>query len=99
MGRRWSARKSFRHRVVIESAHIARTVVTTRDMSLNGMFIETGPIFLPLYTPVSVLFSFVQPELRLKAKVARWTYSGSGLTFTDLKPEDRHTLGAVLYLG
>ncbi len=58
-----------------------------RDISLDGMFIETGPIALHANTPVEVMVRLqkgnTRDAYRLRALVVRVARDGAGLMFDD----------------
>lgn len=64
----------------------------TRDLSLGGMFIETGPITLPVGTPleVGIVFNGGHKErvFRLAAKVVHRCGEGMGLMFCSRPSEE-----------
>lgn len=71
-----------------------------RDISLDGMFVETGPIALHANTPVEVT---VRPRkgntreaYRLRVLVARVARDGAGLMFRDFDDATFHTARALL---
>lgn len=64
----------------------------TRDISRKGMFIETGPVIYPRNAQVEVEFRVqedgVNNRYRLPGKVVRFSRTGLGVMFNDLRSED-----------
>ena len=71
-----------------------------RDISLEGMFVETGSITLHANTPVEVTVGLregsTREVYRLRAFVVRVTRDGAGLMFRDLDDATLQTARALL---
>jgi hypothetical protein len=74
---------------------------TMRDVSLNGMFVETVPTVLPLNVPVSVVFSLPSDkrgdDYCLQAMIVRHTSTGAGIMFLDPDASALRSMRAKLY--
>jgi hypothetical protein len=101
MEHRWSARKSFQRSVVVDCPRIGPASVKMCDVSLGGMFVETGRLLLPLDAPVFVAFNLAHNEqhddFRLEAMVVRHAPVGAGLMFLDLETDVLRALRGALY--
>ena len=101
MEHRWSARKPLQRSIVVDCPRIGLAAVTMCDVSLGGMFVETGRLLLPLDAPVVVAFNLARSEqhddFRLQAMVVRHTPAGAGLMFLDLESDLLRALRAALY--
>ncbi len=91
MEHRWSPRRCLEGEVTMHYAPVGSFPAVLRDISLGGMFIETGDTALPVNAPVIVsLVLRSQGELsphRLHAMVVRATDEGSGLMYVDSSEE------------
>jgi hypothetical protein len=101
MEHRWSTRKLLSRNVVVECPRVGLVRATMRDVSLGGMFVETGNTALPLHAPISVVFN-LSPTKRdgdycLPAMIVRHTSKGSGIMFLDPDAEALRSLRATLY--
>ena len=99
---RWSVRKSIAVPVMIHHDLEDPMQVKTRDISLGGMFIETGSDLLCVNAPVMVSFAPSKnghAELKkIEALVVRVTRDGVGLKFRESGDEDRLFLEYILRL-
>jgi len=72
-----------------------------RDVSLSGMFVETGPMVLPLNAPVSVVFNIPSDssdsDYCLQAMIVRHTAKGAGIMFLDPDTDTIHAMRSKLY--
>lgn len=103
MEHRWSARKSVMGNVVVECPRIGLVRAAMRDVSLSGMFVETGPMVLPLNAPVSVVFSLPSDQSDedycLQAMIVRHATKGAGIMFLDPDTETIRSMRSKLYGG
>jgi hypothetical protein len=101
MEHRWSARKPVDGNVVVECPRVGLVRATMRDVSLSGMFVETGPMVLPLNAPVSVVFNLPsdarERDYCLQAMIVRHTTKGAGIMFLDPDAETIRSMRAMLY--
>lgn len=68
------------------------------DISAGGVFLQTGPVVLPLNALVGLTFSICGREQRVLAVVKRRTRSGAGLVFVNSRSEIARMLRALLPL-
>ena len=91
MEHRWSPRRYLEGEVTMHYSPVGSFPAVLRDISLGGMFIETGDTALPLNAPVVVsLVLRDQDELsphRLHAMVVRTAEEGAGLMYIDAGAE------------
>ena len=101
MEHRWSARKPVTGNVVVECPRVGLVKATMRDVSLSGMFVDTGPMVLPLNAPVSVVFNIPSEksdgDYCLQAMIVRHTAKGAGIMFLDPDSETIRGMRAKLY--
>ncbi|HKQ30855.1 MAG TPA: PilZ domain-containing protein [Burkholderiales bacterium] len=101
MEHRWSARKPVTGNVVVECPRVGLIRATMRDVSLSGMFVETGPMVLPLNAPVSVVFSLSPSKSGddhcLQAMIVRHTTKGAGIMFLDPDTDIIRAMRSTLY--
>jgi hypothetical protein len=101
MEHRWSARKPFSGNVVVECPRVGLVHATMRDVSLSGMFVETGPMVLPLNAPVSVVFNLplgkIAEDYCLQAMIVRHTAKGAGIMFLDPDNDVVRSMRTKLY--
>lgn len=101
MEHRWSARQPFQRRVDVDCPRVGPASVTMCDVSLGGMFVETGRLLLPLDALVFVAFNLSHNQqhndFRLEAMVVRHAPTGAGLMFLDLEIEILRALRRSLY--
>lgn len=98
--RRWSARKAISLNVAIYYDRLGLLPCKTMDMSLEGMFIDTGRITLSTNAKVdAVLISHYDEEsqqLRLPAKIVRVNSEGAGLRFHSFDSDTYYFLREIL---
>lgn len=91
MEHRWSPRRYLEGEVIMYYSPLGSFRAVLRDISLGGMFIETGETALPVNAPVIVsLVLRNRGELsphRLHAMVVRATDAGSALMYVDSSEE------------
>lgn len=91
MDHRWSERSPLQISVVMDYAPLGLIAGRTRDISSEGMFVETGRILL--YRNDSVAISFANPHgedrcvMTVEACVRHVTENGVGLMFRGFKLE------------
>jgi hypothetical protein len=83
MEHRWSTRRPYRCSVVVHHDATHRTQVHSGDIGPDGMFLETGDLFLPVNTLVTVSFRLGQLDLHLSAVVVHRLARGVGLMFLE----------------
>jgi hypothetical protein len=97
---RKSSRRLLRQRVAVDCPRAATIAAYTRDLSLGGMFVETGALALSPNTTVSVSFSLdyggAVHTFRLDAAVVRRSHDGMGLMFLEMEPEEIRALSEAL---
>src|SRR5688572_5820020 len=97
---RRSSRKSLRQEIGLDSSRASPTSAYTRDLSLGGVFVETGALVLPPNTPVSVSFSLrrdgEEHTFHLSATVVRRETGGMGLMFLHMDPDVIRALSDAL---
>lgn len=100
MDSRKSARKPLRQHVNLESPRIGPLVARSRDLSLGGMFVETGALVLPPNAAVAVSFSLENGgehrAFNLLATVVRRAPEGAGLMFLQMGSDVIRSLSDVL---
>lgn len=100
MEKRWSLRKSIQLDVVLHHDTAGVIKCKTRDISLEGMFIETDSQTLPVDDPVYLDFILQNGDNKLhhiRAKVVRTTDNGMGVMFREFNPRISHFLRDVEY--
>ncbi|GMR20072.1 MAG: hypothetical protein BMS9Abin36_0667 [Gammaproteobacteria bacterium] len=97
--KRESARMALRREVLLGGRHLSNQFCQTRDISPEGVFVETGETSLVVNNEVELVMSLPaqdgQKDYRLPARVARVTGEGVGLQFKRLGVD---TFSAVLGL-
>jgi hypothetical protein len=97
---RWSARRSQHLDVALFNNKMSRLPVRTRNISLGGMFVETG-ISLPVNASVTLGFTLQAGERvshhRLMASVVRLSEDGLGLMYDHLDDETVRSMREILY--
>ena len=87
---RRSARKPLRQQVGLEASRGTSLSARTRDLSLGGLFVESGALVLPPNTPVTVSFNIdcdgEEHTFHLNATVVRRAPGGMGLMFLQMEP-------------
>lgn len=101
MEHRWSSRKPLSGSVVVECPRVGLVRATMCDVSLGGMFVETGTTTLPLNAPISVVFNLTSNksdgDYCLPAMIVRHTSKGSGVMFLDPDAQVLRSMRAALY--
>jgi hypothetical protein len=91
MEHRWNTRKNANLRLMcyLNSSDVIPAKV--RNMSLSGMFIETGPVFLSRNDRVDIAFSLPNADesavYRLTALTIHSSREGIGVMFCDMNPD------------
>jgi hypothetical protein len=100
MENRRSSRKPIRVRVMLNSPHLGSIWVDSRNLSLGGMFVETGEFKLPANSTVDISFRIKgsnEPDsFTFKAIVVRRIPGGAGLMFVQMETHTIRALSAVL---
>jgi hypothetical protein len=100
MERRKSSRKPVHQPVDLDSPHAGPLSGFARDVSLGGMFVETGPATLPPIGSVAVSFKLQQDGRQhaflLDAAVVRREPHGVGLMFLQMEPDEIRALSDAL---
>jgi len=101
MEKRWSKRKPITLDVVLFHNDLGLLRCKTRDISLEGMFLDTGKVSLPVEDPVDldfILHSNGDTRLHhIRAKVVRVTPQGAGVMFREFTPSVSHFLQDANY--
>jgi hypothetical protein len=101
MEQRWSLRKPVMFEVRV--THKCHPVVQgrSRNISLEGLFIETGIVILPVGSFVEVEFALmtgkVWEQVRMLASVVHRTGSGCGIVFHDFNTKVFRSIEGMLY--
>lgn len=88
--------------IIVDCRRFNGGVVTTRDISPGGIFVESPLLFfLPMYTPLTLKFSLRSSvsrdhEFRPDAIVVRHTSVGTALMFLEMEIEDFRALYTAL---
>lgn len=100
MEHRWSPRKPLHVDVVIHYPPLGLVRGTSRDISLDGMFVDTGRILIPTGEVVEICF---RPDtdgnpghLHMDAEVIHASHAGIGLLFRDYGPDALLALKTLL---
>ncbi|MGA7802230.1 MAG: PilZ domain-containing protein [Gammaproteobacteria bacterium] len=100
MEHRWSARKPIAMDVEVFYPPIGSVPGRTRDVSMEGMFVHTGGVFLPTHAKVEVSFhtagSAGNCEHRLPAYVVHGNGDGVGLMLRHVGYDDFDALRYML---
>lgn len=98
--RRWSARKSVALNVAIYYNRLGLLPCKTMDMSMEGMFIDTGRITLSTDAKVDAVltshYGSESQQLRLPAKIVRVNAEGAGLRFHNFDSDTYYFLREIL---
>lgn len=90
MDRRWSARKHFRQRAILEAPNIGPILADMRNLSLGGTFVDGNCMGLPQNAVVVVDFKIPcedrNERFRLDAIVVRCAFACAGLMFLQMTP-------------
>lgn len=100
MEKRWSMRKEIQLDVVLHHDSAGVIKCKTRDISLEGMFIETESSILPVDEQVYLDFILQNDNNKLhhiRAKIVRTTDNGMGVMFREFNPRISHFLRDVQY--
>ena len=101
MEKRWSLRKPIRLDVVLHHDGAGMLRCKTRDISLEGMFIEAENPVLPVDDPVYLDFILQNDSdnklHHIRAKVVRVTDKGMGVMFREFNPSISHFLRDAQY--
>ena len=101
--RRWSRRKTLPIDVALYYSGLGLLRCKIRDISMDGVFIETGRIVLSHATTLELVFTARAPKhsgyRRLSAKIARVGHDGAGLAFTNIDEDSYHFLRELLREG
>lgn len=98
--RRWSARKPIALNVAIYYDRLGLLPCKTLDMSMEGMFINTGRITLSTDAKVDAVltshYGSESQQLRLPARIVRVNSEGAGLRFHSFDSDTYYLLKEVL---
>lgn len=98
--RRWSARKSVTLNVAIYYNRLGLLPCKTMDMSMEGMFVNTGRITLSTNAKVDAVltshYGAESQQLRLPAKIVRVNAEGAGLRFHSFDSDTYYCLREIL---
>jgi hypothetical protein len=100
MEKRWSMRKPITLDVVLHHGTVGVMKCKTRDISLEGMFIETDRPLLPIDDPIHLDFILQNDNNKLhhiRAKVVRTSDTGMGVMFREFNPRVSQFLRDVQY--
>ncbi len=101
MEHRWSSRRFLGGEVTVSHPRCGIIHALLRDISLGGMFVETGRVDLPVNTPVIVSFMLQNQSgpshHRLHAMVVRSTEDGAALMYLDSSADTIRPLRQMLY--
>ena len=85
MEHRWSLRKPVTFEVLVSNKCHPLIRARSRNISLEGLFIETGIVILPVGSFIEVEFSLMigrlQEQVRMPAVVVHRTVHGCGVVF------------------
>ena len=97
---RWSERKPIAMEVCIHHPSAGEVTATTRDISLEGMFVETNATELPINTEVEVSFATLgengREQHRVSAYVVHRNEAGVGLMLRHVDFSNFHALRFML---
>jgi len=97
---RWSERKPIEIEVALHCSPIGTIVGKTRDISLEGMFVATNGVELPVNSELEVSFTIPgepeEKEHRLPAYVVHGNGEGVGLMLRHTDYSDFHALRHML---
>jgi hypothetical protein len=101
MEHRWSGRRFLGGEVTLSHPRYGIIHAVVRDISLGGMFVETGRVELPLNTPLAVSFRLQNggyaSHHRLHAMVVRTADDGAALMYLDSSADAIRPLRQMLY--
>lgn len=94
--RRWNSRKPIDMNVSLYYGGLGLLQCKVKDISLNGIYVETGRIMLSQDTSIELVFTGYTKQAsrqhRINAQIARVDRRGAGLAFNNLE------LGAYRFL-
>ena len=100
MERRWNTRRQLQLDMALLYDGLGIVRCRTRDISLAGVFIETGAITLPHNADIEVVLDGggrpSRPACRLPAQVVRVGEDGVGARFRDLEAKSLNFLQGLL---
>lgn len=100
MEKRWAARRPVQIRVELRYKDMELVNCRTRDISLNGAFVEVQEMQPAVSAPVELVFRLGEPgqytRYKVPAKVARSTGEGIGVMFEELDVSSFRSLREVL---
>lgn len=100
MEHRWSMRKPTNGAVVLNYPSLGLLRANIENISLGGVFVNTGRISLSVNTPVEMVFELPDDGARrirkAEALVVRATGGGAGLMFHKFNPATFRLLQALL---
>ena len=100
MEHRWSMRKPITNSVMLKGTPFGVIQVSARDISLGGMYVDTGKKPLHLNATVDLAFMVSGDNERqvcvVPAVVVRTTDEGAGLMFQRFAPSTFRLLGSLL---
>lgn len=98
--RRWCARKAIELDVALYYDRLGLLSCRTLDMSMEGMFVNTGRIILSAFTKVHAVLTHhngtASQQLRLPAKIVRVSSEGAGLQFHNFDSDTYYFLRELL---
>lgn len=102
MEHRWSVRKTHASSATIDAPTRDTKVGWMRNVSVGGMFVETGPVLWPVNTPVYVGFTLAgedndEAPFRLPGLVVRHAPGGLGVMFLETSADVLGALRRALY--
>jgi hypothetical protein len=101
MEHRWSHRRPLDGEVTLSHPRYGLIRGSVRDISIGGMFVETGRVEFPLNTPVVVSFQLhngnQSDHYRLHAIVVRASNEGAALMYLDSSADTVRPLRQMLY--
>jgi hypothetical protein len=101
MEKRWAARRPVQISVDLRYRDIEVVNCQTRDISLNGAFVEVHQLQPTVSAPIDLVFRLGQPgqytKYKVPGKVARATGEGIGVMFEELDISSFRSLREVLH--
>ncbi len=98
--RRWCARKSIELDVGLYYDRLGLLSCRTLDMSMEGMFVNTGRITLSAFTKVDAVLTHHNgtdsQQIRLPARIVRVSPEGAGLQFHNFDSDTYYFLREIL---
>jgi hypothetical protein len=98
--RRLSQRKELRINVALYYDRLGLLPCQTRDLCMEGMFVDTGRVTLSENVPVDAVFTGWyrkdQPSFRVTARIIRVTNEGAALRFHNVDAAGYEALRTVL---